>query len=133
MKFETVLPLHWDEQDKITYEALILQAQPLIGKKVNKRDEFLLDLSAKIAINKIRGYGNDMTPDDIIEQMLSHQQSMRELIVETPENLYEEGQHPLELNPAPTQENIITNQEIPEETEPEASNQAHPLDLNLIQ
>lgn len=133
MKFESVLPLHWDEQDKIMYEALILQAQPLIGKKVNKRDEFLLDLSAKIAINKIRGYGNDMTPDDIIQQMLSHQQSMRELIVETPENLYEEGQHPLELNPAPTQENIITNQEIPEETEPEASNQAHPLDLNLIQ
>lgn len=127
MKFESVLPLHWDEQDKIMYEALILQAQPLIGKKINKRDEFLLDLSAKIAINKIKGYGNDMTPDDIIEQMLSHQQSMRELIVETPENLYEEGQHPLQLNPAPVQETEKEN------TEPEAYNEKHPLDLNLIQ
>ena len=127
MKFESVLPSNWDAEDKIMYEALILQAQPLIGKKVNKRDEFLLDLSAKIAINKIKGYNTDLTEEEIIKQMLSHQQSMRELIVETPENLYEEGQHPLELNPAPTQEKEKDN------TEPEAYNEKHPLDLNLIQ
>lgn len=127
MKFQSVLPENWDEQDKIMYEALILQAQPLIGKKVNKRDEFLLDLSAKIAINKIKGYNTDLTEEEIIKQMLSHQQSMRELIVETPENLYEEGQHPLELNPAPAQEKEKDN------TEPEAYNEIHPLDLNLIQ
>ena len=127
MKFESVLPSNWDAEDKIMYEALILQAQPLIGKKVNKRDEFLLDLSAKIAINKIKGYNTDLTEEEIIKQMLSHQQSMRELIVETPENLYEEGQHPLELNPAPAQEKEKDN------TEPEAYNEIHPLDLNLIQ
>jgi hypothetical protein len=127
MKFESVLPSNWDAEDKIMYEALILQAQPLIGKKVNKRDEFLLDLSAKIAINKIKGYNTDLTEEEIIKQMLSHQQSMRELIVETPENLYEEGQHPLELNPAPAQEKEKDN------TEPEAYNEKHPLDLNLIQ
>lgn len=127
MKFQSVLPENWDEQDKIMYEALILQAQPLIGKKINKRDEFLLDLSAKIAINKIKGYNTDLTEEEIIKQMLSHQQSMRELIVETPENLYEEGQHPLELNPAPAQEKEKDN------TEPEAYNEKHPLDLNLIQ
>ena len=127
MKFESVLPSNWDAEDKIMYEALILQAQPLIGKKVNKRDEFLLDLSARIAINKIKGYNTDLTEEEIIKQMLSHQQSMRELIVETPENLYEEGQHPLELNPAPAQEKEKDN------TEPEAYNEKHPLDLNLIQ
>ena len=127
MKFESVLPSNWDAEDKIMYEALILQAQPLIGKKVNKRDEFLLDLSAKIAINKIKGYNTDLTEEEIIKQMLSHQQSMRELIVETPENLYEEGQHPLELNPAPAQEKEKDN------TEPEAYNEIHPLDLNIIQ
>lgn len=127
MKFESVLPSNWDAEDKIMYEALILQAQPLIGKKVNKRDEFLLDLSAKIAINRIKGYNTDLTEEEIIKQMLSHQQSMRELIVETPENLYEEGQHPLELNPAPAQEKEKDN------TEPEAYNEKHPLDLNLIQ
>lgn len=127
MKFESVLPSNWDAEDKIMYEALILQAQPLIGKKINKRDEFLLDLSAKIAINKIKNYNTDLTEEEIIKQMLSHQQSMRELIVETPENLYEEGQHPLELNPAPAQEKEKEN------TEPEAYNEKHPLDLNLIQ
>ena len=127
MKFESVLPSNWDAEDKIMYEALILQAQPLIGKKVNKRDEFLLDLSARIAINKIKGYNTDLTEEEIIKQMLSHQQSMRELIVETPENLYEEGQHPLELNPAPAQEKEKDN------TEPEAYNEKHPLDLNIIQ
>ena len=127
MKFESVLPSNWDAEDKIMYEALILQAQPLIGKKVNKRDEFLLDLSAKIAINKIKGYNTDLTEEEIIKQMLLHQQSMRELIVETPENLYEEGQHPLELNPAPAHEKEKEN------TEPEAYNEKHPLDLNLIQ
>lgn len=129
MKFQSVLPENWDEQDKIMYEALILQAQPLIGKKINKRDEFLLDLSAKIAINKIKGYNTDLTEEEIIKQMLSHQQSMRELIVETPENLYEEGKHPLELNPAPTQE----KEKDKDDTEPEAYNEKHPLDLNLIQ
>ncbi len=120
-----VYPEHYDDEDKANYDALIAQGQALIGKKIAKCDEFLLDLSAKMTINKIKGYKNDLTLEEITEQMKTHKQSLKEVELTTPEGLYEEGQHPLELNPYYKNEPI--NQD------PEPNDPKHPSELNLIE
>jgi len=99
MNSKTIYPSHYDDEDKANYDALIAQGQALIGKKLAKCDEFLLDISAKMTINKIKGYKSDLTEDEINEQMKNHKNALKEFEVQTPQNMYEEGQHPLELNP----------------------------------
>jgi hypothetical protein len=69
-----IYPEHWDDEDKANYDALIAQGQALIGKKIAKCDEFLLDLSAKMTINKIKGYKSDLTLEEITKQMKMQKQ-----------------------------------------------------------
>ena len=121
-----IYPSHYDEEDKANYDALISQGQALIGKKLAKCDEFLLDLSAKMTINKIKGYKSDLTEEEIIEQMRNHKEALKDNAISTPEKLYEIGQHPLELNP-------FYKNEPPENNEPEPYDPKHPSELNLIE
>jgi len=65
-------PDNYDDIDKAMYDSLMLQAQSLLGNKVAHADSFLLDLAAKATI------------------------AMNQMVHETPENLFEEGTHPLE-------------------------------------
>ena len=125
MSSKITYPDFYDDEDKANYDALIAQGQALIGKKLPKCDEFLLDLSAKMTINKIKGYKNDLTHEEVLQQMKDHKQALKELEITTPEGLYEEGQHPLELNPCYKNEPI--NQD------PEPYDPKHPSELNLIE
>ena len=118
-----VYPEHYDDEDKANYDMLIAQGQALIGKKIPKCDEFLLDLSAKMTINKIKGYKNDLTLEEVTQQMKDHKQALKENDLTTPEGLYEEGQHPLELNP------FYDN--TPKELQDEAGK--HISELNIIE
>jgi len=117
MNAKIVYPSHYDDEDKANYDALIAQGQALIGKKIAKCDEFLLDISAKMTINKIKGYNTDLTPDEIIQQIKDHKCAMKDIDIKTPEGLYEEGQHPLELNP------FYKNEPV----------EKHPSELNTIE
>ena len=121
-----IYPEHYDDEDKANYDALISQGQALIGKKLAKCDEFLLDLSAKMTINKIKGYKSDLTEEEIIEQMRNHKEALKDNAISTPEKLYEIGQHPLELNP-------FYKNEPPENNDPEPYDPKHPTELNLIE
>lgn len=120
-----IYPEHYDDEDKANYDALISQGQLLIGKKLAKCDEFLLDISAKMTINKIKGYKSDLTEEEIIEQMRNHKEALKDNAISTPEKLYEEGQHPLELNP------FYKNEPINQDPEP--YDPKHPTELNLIE
>jgi hypothetical protein len=120
-----VYPEHWDCEDKANYDALIAQGQALIGKKIARCDDYLLDLSAKITINNMKGYKTDLTHEEILQQMEDHKRALKEIDITTPEGLYEEGQHPLELNPCYKNESI--NQD------PEPYDPKHPSELNLIE
>lgn len=123
-----VYPEEYTDEDKATYDDLISRGKLMIGKKLKKADEFLLDLAAKMTINNIKGYKPDRTDEEIVEQMQQHREAMLDNNIITPECMYEEGQHPLELNP------VQTNPEPPySEESPAASNEKHPLDCNLIQ
>jgi hypothetical protein len=123
MSTKITYPSHYDDEDKANYDALISQGQALIGKKIAKCDEFLLDLSAKMTINKIKGYKTDLTEDEIFQQIKDHKEALKDNSVNTPEGLYEIGQHPLELNP-------FYKNEPPENNDPEPK---HPSELNLIE
>ena len=96
-----IYPEDYTEEDKAIYDDLISRGQSLIGSKIHKRDEYLLDLSAKITINQMKGNRGELTPEEIIEIKQKHKNATHILNVETPMGLYDEGQHPLELNPAP--------------------------------
>ena len=124
-----VYPEEYTDEDKAIYDDLISRGRMMIGKKIKHKDDFLLDLAAKMTINQAKGYKNDLTNEDILNQMYQHKEALKNVDVTTPENMYENGQHPLELNPAQT------NQFEPPYTEesPAASNEKHPLDCNLIQ
>jgi hypothetical protein len=123
MSTKITYPSHYDDEDKANYDALISQGQALIGKKIAKCDEFLLDLSAKMTINKIKGYKTDLTEEEIFQQIKDHKQALKDIDIITPEGLYEEGQNPLELNP-------FYKNEPPENNDPEPK---HPSELNLIE
>ena len=123
MSTKITYPSHYDDEDKANYDALISQGQALIGKKLAKCDEFLLDLSAKMTINQIKGYKTDLTEDEIFQQIKDHKQALKDNSVNTPEGLYEEGQHPLELNPYYKNEPLENNDPEPK----------HPSELNLIE
>lgn len=120
-----IYPSHYDDEDKANYDALIAQGQAMIGKKLARCDEFLLDLSAKMTINKIKGYKTDLSEEEIFQQIKDHKQALKENNIVTPEGLYEEGQHPLELNP------IYKNEPINQDPEP--YDPKHPTELNLIE
>lgn len=125
MSTKITYPSHYDNEDKANYDALISQGQALIGKKLAKCDEFLLDLSAKMTINKIKGYKSDLTEEEIIKQMRDHKEALKDNAISTPEKLYEIGQHPLELNP------FYKNEPINQDPEP--YDPKHPTELNLIE
>lgn len=135
-----VYPENYDDEDKAVYDDLISRGRMLIGKKITKANEFMLDLAAKMTINQAKGYKPEMNDDEILEQMRAHKEALQDVDIITPENMYEDGQHPLELNPKPytefndKNESIESNESITnQEYIPEPANEAHPLDCNIIQ
>lgn len=102
-------PDDYTDYDKAMYDTLISQGQAYIGKKIHKNDSFLLDLAAKATINKMKKNSHCMTDEEIENARNLHKSAMETLEHTTPEGLYAEGQHPLELNPL-----VIQNQEITE-------------------
>ena len=60
-------PSGYSDEDKAIYDDLFSRGKNLIGSKINAQDEFLLDLSAKITINNLRGYSNNLTPEEITD------------------------------------------------------------------
>lgn len=99
-------PDNYDDIDKAMYDSLMLQAQSLLGNKVAHADSFLLDLAAKATINKMKGFKNEMSEEEMEKLRIGHKEAMNQMVHETPENLFEEGTHPLE------QEEPVHNQDV---------------------
>ena len=94
-----IYPEHYNDEDKAIYDDLISRGQALIGKKIKKCDEFLLDLSAKITINKMKGYSNNFSDEEVETLKNKHKETAKLGIIETPPDIfYEQLQnktHPL--------------------------------------
>lgn len=102
-----IYPEDYDDELKAIYDSLIAQGSQLIGKKIKPQDEFLLDLSAKITINQMRGIDNNLTMEEVEEMKAMHKKNMGGEF-DTPAELYEgemirlengeESIHPLSIS-----------------------------------
>jgi hypothetical protein len=83
----TIYPAHYTEQDIAMYDSLIAQGSTMIGKKISKEDEYLLDLSARITINKHKGISNNLSPEEIENIRKINTDVMKQQVHETPDNM----------------------------------------------
>jgi hypothetical protein len=83
----TIYPAHYTEEDIAIYDSLIAQGSTMIGKKISKEEEYLLDLSAKITINKHKGISNNLTPEEIENIRKINTEVMKQQVHETPEDM----------------------------------------------
>lgn len=87
---KTIYPEDYTEEDKAIYDDLYSRGTQLLGKKLNYNDEFLLDLSAKITINQMKGIDNGLSKEEVDEIKNIHKQNMSGTF-ETPPDLYYDG------------------------------------------
>jgi hypothetical protein len=83
----TMYRAHYTEQDIAMYDSLIAQGSTMIGKKISKEDEYLLDLSARITINKHKGISNNLSPEEIENIRKINTEVMKQQVHETPDNI----------------------------------------------
>jgi len=62
------LPDYYTDEDKANYHDMISRGEALLGKQIPHCDKFLLDLSARMTINQIKGYQDEKTDDEVKEQ-----------------------------------------------------------------
>jgi hypothetical protein len=124
---KVIFPDFYDEEDKANYHDMISRGQALLGKQIPHKDQFLLDLSARMTINQIKGYQDEKTDVEVKEQQQKHKDAQKEAHIITPDDLYEPGQHPLELN------QFIANKEHEtEEAGAEVTEVTEVTEVNLI-
>lgn len=87
---KTIYPEDYTDEDKAIYDDLYSRGSQLLGKKLSYNDEFLLDLSAKITINQMKGINNGLSKEEVDEIRNIHKQNMSGTF-ETPPELYYEG------------------------------------------
>ena len=87
---KTIYPEDYTDEDKAIYDDLYSRGSQLLGKKLNYNDEFLLDLSAKITINQMKGIDNGLSKEEVDEIKNIHKQNMSGTF-ETPPDLYYDG------------------------------------------
>ena len=104
---KTVYPEDYDNEMKAVYDDLFSRGRQLIGKKLTENDEFLLDLSAKITINKWKGYDNGLSQEEVDKLKELHKSNMSGTFHTPPELFYdglirtEDGKvarHPLDIS-----------------------------------
>ena len=104
---ETVYPDHYNNQDKAMYDDMLNRGESLIGKKLAESERFILDLAAKMTINKMKGLSNNLTQGEVDEIKAIHKENSNTLNFTTPPDLFYDGllhledgssfQHPLSV------------------------------------
>ena len=104
---KVVYPENYNDEDKAIYLDLITRGKQLLGTEIGYDEEYLLDLSAKITINKMRGYDNGLSQEEVDEIKKIHKSNMSGTF-QTPSDMFYEGlirteagtmEHPLMKKP----------------------------------
>ena len=85
-----IYPNNYNDEDKAIYLDLITRGKQLLGSEIGYDEEYLLDLSAKITINQMRGYDNGLTKDEVEELKKIHKTNMSGTF-ETPPDMFYDG------------------------------------------
>jgi hypothetical protein len=83
-----IYPNNYNDEDKAIYLDLITRGKQLLGSEIGYDEEYLLDLSAKITINQMRGYDPDMFYDGLIK---TEEGIMKHPLMKQPEEVYYEN------------------------------------------
>lgn len=83
-----IYPEHYSDEDKAIYDDLLSRGETLIGKKLSENERFLLDLSAKITINQLRGYDSGYSADEINDMKKIHKEMANAGVIETPSDKF---------------------------------------------
>jgi hypothetical protein len=74
MPSKVIYPDTYSSEDKAIYDDLMTRGECLIGKKLSENERFLLDLSAKITINQLKGVTSGFSPEEIEEMKRTHKE-----------------------------------------------------------
>ena len=85
-----IYPEHYSDEDKAIYDDLISRGDVMIGKKLSENERFLLDLSAKITINQLKGYDSGYTTEEIADMKEAHKEMVQAGIIQTPPDKFYE-------------------------------------------
>jgi len=100
MASKTIYPSHYTEDDIATYDLLIAQGKNLIGTKLKPGEEWVLDLAAKMTINKNKGLDSELTPQEASKLRELHEKTRQQGVFETPEDYMRNGYiHPTNGDP----------------------------------
>jgi hypothetical protein len=100
MASKTIYPAHYTEDDIATYDLLIAQGKNLIGTKLRQDEFWILELSAKMTINKHKGLDSELTQEEVDKLRELHQKTREQGVFETPEDYMRNGYiHPTNGDP----------------------------------
>ena len=88
---KTIYPAHYTPDDIATYDMLIAQGKNLIGTKLRQDENWILELSAKMTINKHKGLDSELTQEEIDKLRELHEKTRQQGVFETPEDYMRDG------------------------------------------
>jgi len=88
---KTIYPSHYTADDIATYDYLIAQGTNLIGTKLRPDEHWVLDLSAKMTINKHKGIDSELTQEEVDKLRELHEKTRKEGVFYTPEDYMKDG------------------------------------------
>jgi len=91
MASKTIYPVHYTEDDIAIYDMLIAQGKNLIGTKLRQDENWILELSAKMTINKHKGLDSELTQEEIDKLRELHEKTRQQGVFETPEDYMKDG------------------------------------------
>ena len=83
-----IYPDHYTPEDQAMYDDLMSRGESLIGKKLAENERFLLDLSAKITINQMKGYDSGFNEEEIEYMRQMHKEMALAGTIETPSDKF---------------------------------------------
>ena len=86
-----IYPDHYTPEDQAMYDDLMSRGESLIGKKLAENERFLLDLSAKITINQLKGLNSGFSDEEIAEMRRTHKEMAQAGTIETPPESFYDG------------------------------------------
>jgi hypothetical protein len=111
-----VYPDWYEQEQKDEYEECMALGRAHVGAKITKTDEYLIQISAKMAINLKYNKGANLTQEELNEIKAIHQETLKTRVFETPpDGWYSTEKNPLNCPYVP--EILPNNPEKAEETE----------------
>ena len=86
-----VFPDYYDEKDKAVYYDLYNKGESLLGKRLSKNDEFLIDLAIHATIKQMKGLTTGYTPQEVAEMKLKHKEMAMQGLMHTPPDIFYEN------------------------------------------